>query len=193
MLVKLIVGLGNPGKMYDCNRHNIGFRCLNSLAKLHSIRFTKRKCQSRIGVGALRGHNVLLAKPETFINLSGIAIDCLMDKYGISRNDLVVICDDMNLPLGKIRLRPTGGTGGHNGMRSITSVLGSEDFIRIRVGIGHPQEEIFGADRDVIVNYVLGDFLSHEQEMVETVVIRVAEAIDCCLTDGIEIAMNRFN
>lgn len=193
MLVKLIVGLGNPGKMYDCNRHNIGFRCLNSLAKLHSIRFTKRKCQARIGVGELGGHNVLLAKPETFINLSGIAVDCLMGKYGISRNDLVVICDDMNLPLGKIRLRPTGGTGGHNGMRSITSVLGSEDFLRIRVGIGHPQEEIFGADRDVIVNYVLGDFLAHEEEMVETVVIRAVEAIDCCLTDGIETAMNKFN
>ena len=193
MLVKLIVGLGNPGKIYDCNRHNIGFRCLNSLARLHSIRFAKRKCQARIGVGELGGYNIALAKPETFINLSGIAIDCLMDKYGISRNNLVVICDDMNLPLGKIRLRPTGGTGGHNGMRSITSVLESEDFIRIRVGIGHPQEEIFDVDRDVIVNYVLGDFLAHEEEMVETVVIRVAEAIDCCLTDGIETAMNRFN
>ena len=193
MLVKLIVGLGNPGKMYDCNRHNIGFRCLNSLAKLHSIRFTKRKCQARIGVGELGGHNVLLAKPETFINLSGISINCLMGKYGISRNDFVVICDDMNLPLGKIRLRPCGGTGGHNGMRSITSVLGSEDFIRIRVGIGHPQDEIFGADRDVIVNYVLGDFLAHEEEMVKTVVIRVTEAIHCCITDGIETAMNRFN
>ena len=193
MLVKLIVGLGNPGKMYACNRHNIGFRCLNYLASLHSIRFAKRKCQARIGVGELGGHGVLLAKPETFINLSGIAVDCLMDKYKISRNDLVVICDDMNLPLGKIRLRPTGGTGGHNGMRSITSVLASEDFVRIRVGIGYPQEEIFGSDRDVIVNYVLSDFRAHEEEMVETVVARVAEAIDCCLAKGIEIAMNRFN
>jgi len=193
MLVKLIVGLGNPGKMYACNRHNIGFRCLNCLASLNSVRFSKRKCQSRIGVGELGGHGVLLAKPETFINLSGIAVDCLMDKYGISRNDLLIICDDMNLPLGKIRLRPNGGVGGHNGMRSIISALDSEDFIRIRVGIGHPREEIFGADRDVIVNYVLSDFLTHEEEIVETVVTRVAEAVDCCLTKGIETAMNKFN
>jgi PTH1 family peptidyl-tRNA hydrolase len=193
MLVKLIVGLGNPGKMYTCNRHNIGFRCLNYLASLHSIRFSKRKCQARIGIGELEGHNVLLAKPETFINLSGIAVDCLMDKYRISRNNLLVISDDMNLPLGKIRLRPTGGMGGHNGMRSIISALGGDDFMRIRVGIGHPREGIFGTDRDVIVNYVLSDFLPHEEEMVETIVIRVAEAIDCCLTKGIETAMNRFN
>jgi PTH1 family peptidyl-tRNA hydrolase len=144
-------------------------------------------------IGELGGHNVLLAKPETFINLSGIAVDCLMDKYRISRNDLLVISDDMNLPLGKIRLRPSGGMGGHNGMRSIISALGGDDFMRIRVGIGHPREEIFGTDRDVIVNYVLSDFLPHEEEMVETIVTRVAEAIDCCLTKGIETAMNRFN
>jgi PTH1 family peptidyl-tRNA hydrolase len=193
MLVKLIVGLGNPGKMYACNRHNIGFRCLNYLASLHSVRFSKRKCESRIGVGELGGHGLLLAKPETFINLSGIAVDCLMDKYGISRNDLLIICDDMNLPLGKIRLRPNGGIGGHNGMRSIISALDSEDFIRIRVGIGHPREEIFGTDRDVIVNYVLSDFLAHEEEIVETVVIRVAEAVDFYITKGIETAMNKFN
>lgn len=193
VLVKLIVGLGNPGKIYARNRHNIGFRCLDYLASLHSIRFAKRKCQSRIGVGEMDGNGVLLAKPETYINLSGIAVDCLMDKYGISRNDLLVICDDMNLPLGKIRLRPNGGTGGHNGMRSIISALDSEDFIRIRVGIGHPQEEKFGTDRDIIVNYVLSDFLLHEEDMVETVVSRVAEAVGCCLTKGIETAMNSFN
>ena len=193
MLVKLIVGLGNPGKVYAGNRHNVGFQCLNYLASFHSIRFAKRKCQSRIGVGKLRGQDVLLAKPETFINLSGISVECLMDKYGISRKDLLVICDDMNLPLGKIRLRRTGGTGGHNGMRSIISALGSEEFIRIRVGIGHPRENIFGTDRDVIVNYVLSDFLVQEEEEVETVIVKVAEAINCCLIKGIETAMDRFN
>ena len=191
--MKLIVGLGNPGKSYANNRHNIGFQCIDYFARLHVIRFDKRKCQSRVGIGKLREERIVLAKPETFVNLSGLAVDCLINKYIHSLKDLLVICDDMDLPLGKIRLRSNGGGGGHNGMRSIISALGAEDFSRIKVGIGRPQDEVATIDRDIIVDYVLGDFLEYEKEIVKRAVDRVAEVIDCCFTHGTEEAMNRFN
>ncbi len=191
--MKLIIGLGNPGRIYENNRHNIGFQCIDYFARLHVIQFKKRQCQSRVGIGKLGGEKMILAKPEIFINLSGLAVDCLMNKYVVSRGDLLVICDDLDLPLGKIRLRSNGGGGGHNGMRSIISALGTEDFSRIKVGIGRPREEEASVDRDVIVNYVLGDFLGYEKEMVELAVSRVAEVIDCCFAQGTDEAMNRFN
>jgi peptidyl-tRNA hydrolase, PTH1 family len=191
--VKLIVGLGNPGKSYANNRHNIGFQCIDYFARLHLIRLAKRRCQSRVGIGMLGEERIILAKPETFVNLSGIAVDCLMNEYVLLREDLLVICDDLDLPLGKIRLRSNGGGGGHNGMRSIISALGTEDFCRIKVGIGRPSEESSSVDRDLIVNYVLGDFLEYEKEMAGLAVSKVSEVIDCFFIHGIEEAMNRFN
>jgi len=191
--VKLIVGLGNPGKNYANSRHNIGFQCIDYFARLHVVRFDKRKCQSRVGIGKLGEERIVLAKPETFINLSGLAVDCLINKYIYSLKDLLVICDDMDLPLGKIRLRPNGGGGGHNGMRSIISALGSEDFSRIKVGIGRPREELANIDRDIVVDYVLSDFLEYEKEIVKEAVERVSEVIDCCFTHSTEEAMNQFN
>jgi PTH1 family peptidyl-tRNA hydrolase len=192
--MKLIIGLGNPGKTYAHNRHNIGFRCLNYFAKLHSIHFEQRQCQARIGIGEVAGSKLLLAKPQTFVNLSGKAVGCLVRKHDIFLNDLLVIYDDLDLPLGKIRLRPSGGSGGHNGMKSIISALGSEDFPRIRVGIGRPQVEgLSNANEDVIVNYVLGDFTLEEEEAVKPVIVKVAQALDCFLTQGIEVAMSKFN
>ncbi len=192
--MKLVVGLGNPGKVYARNRHNVGFHCLNYFAKLHSIRFDRRQCQARIGVGEIAGSKLLLAKPRTFVNLSGKAVGCLVRKYDISLSDLLVIYDDLDLPLGKIRLRPSGGSGGHKGMRSIISALGSEDFPRIRVGIGRPQVEgLSNTDEDVIVNYVLSDFSPQEEEIIKSAIVTVAEAINYFLTHGIEVAMSKFN
>lgn len=191
--MKLIVGLGNPGKNYAHNRHNIGFRCLNYFARLHSIRFERRQCQSRVGFGEVGGEKLLLAKPRTFVNASGKAVGCLASKYGVHLNDLLVIYDDLDLPLGKIRLRRSGGSGGHKGMKSIISTLRSEDFSRIRVGIGRPKVEELSNNEDVVVNYVLSNFTPQEERLIKPVIARVAEAVDCFLTQGIEVAMSKFN
>jgi PTH1 family peptidyl-tRNA hydrolase len=191
--MKLIVGLGNPGKTYAGNRHNVGFRCLNYFAKLHSIPFDRRQCQARVGVGKVRGEKLLLARPGTFMNLSGKSIASLVHKHHIPLSDLLVIYDDLDLPVGKIRLRQSGSSGGHKGMNSIISALASEDFPRIRVGIGRPQGEKQSISEDAIVNYVLTDFSAPEEAIMRPVIARVSEAIDCFLAQGIEAAMNKFN
>jgi PTH1 family peptidyl-tRNA hydrolase len=191
--VKLIVGLGNPGKSYARNRHNVGFFCVNHFARLHSIRLDRRQCRARVGAAEVRGEKVVLAKPGTFVNLSGQSVACLVHKYHVALSDLLVIYDDLDLPLGKIRLRQSGSSGGHKGMNSIISTLGSEGFSRIRVGIGRPQGERQSAGEDDIVNYVLSDFSAEEEAIVRPAIARVAEAIDCFLNRGIEAAMNEFN
>ena len=192
--MKLIVGLGNPGRKYTCNRHNVGFRCLSYFAKLHSIGFERRECHARTGMGKVAGEGLLLAKPITFVNLSGKAVGCLMHKHDVAPSDLLVICDDLDLPLGKIRLRASGGSGGQKGMNSIVSALGSTDFPRIRVGIGRPQVAgVPSTDEDIIVNHVLSDFSPQEEEAVKLAVVGVAEAVDCFLAQGIEAAMSKFN
>ena len=191
--MKLIVGLGNPGTKYAHNRHNVGFRCLSYFAKLHSIRFERKECHARTGIGEVAGERLLLAKPITFVNLSGKAVGCLVHKHDIALSDLLVICDDLDLPLGKIRLRGSGGSGGRKGMKSIISALGSGDFPRIRVGIGRPQMEESSNIEDVIVNYVLSDFSPEEEEVIKSAILTVAETIDCFLAQGIEAAMSKFN
>jgi len=193
--LKLIVGLGNPGKVYAHNRHNIGFRCINHLARLHSIPVKKHQCQSQVGSGKIAGVEVLLAKPKTFVNKSGEALGRLMRKYSIPVNDLIVIHDDLDLPLGKLRLRPGGSAGGHKGINSIISALGSEDFPRIKVGIGRPTTEDAAAitDEDVIVSHVLSDFTPQEEVAIKPAIATAAEAIHCILTEGIVAAMNKFN
>ena len=191
--MKLIVGLGNPGKTYAHNRHNVGFQCLNYFARLHSIRFWHRQCHARVGAGKISGEKLLLARPGTFMNLSGKSVACLVRKHKIPLSDLLVIYDDLDLPLGKIRLRQGGSSGGHKGMNSIISALGSEDFPRIRVGIGRPDGEKQSTSEDAIVRYVLSDFSRQEEAMIKPVLTTVAEAIDCFLTQGVTAAMNKFN
>jgi len=191
--MKLIVGLGNPGKTYAHNRHNVGFRCLNYFARLHSIRLDHRQCRAKVGLGEVSGEKLLLAKPRTFVNLSGNSVAGLVHKHDIPLSNLLVIYDDLDLPLGKIRLRQSGSSGGHKGMNSIISALGSEDFPRIRVGIGRPQAEEQSISEDAIVNYVLSDFFPQEEAIIKPVIVKVAEAIDCFLTQGIEAAMSKFN
>jgi len=193
--LKLVIGLGNPGKAYAHNRHNIGFRCLNHLAKLHSIPVKQHQCLSQTGSGKIAGFKVLLAKPKTFVNQSGEAVGRLMHKYNIPVNDLIVIYDDLDLPLGKLRLRAGGSAGGHKGINSIISVLGNEDFPRIKVGIGRPTTEDGTSitDEDVIVDYVLSDFTPGEDDIVKPAIAKVAKAIECVLTEGIIAAMNKFN
>jgi PTH1 family peptidyl-tRNA hydrolase len=192
--MKLVVGLGNPGKTYAHNRHNIGFQCLNYFARLHSIHFFHRQCRARVGIGKVSSEKLVLARPGTFVNLSGKSVACLIHKHKIPLSDLLVIYDDLDLPLGKIRLRQTGSSGGHKGMNSIISTLGSEEFPRIRVGIGRPpQAEEQSVSEDAIVNHVLSNFSPEEEAIIKPAIAEVAKAIDCFLTQGIEAAMNKFN
>jgi peptidyl-tRNA hydrolase, PTH1 family len=191
--MKLIVGLGNPGRAYAHNRHNVGFRCLDYFARLNSIRLDHRQCRARTGIGEVKGERLLLARPQTFMNLSGNSICCLVGKHQIRLSDLLVVHDDLDLPLGKVRLRQSGSSGGHKGMNSIIAALGSEVFPRIRVGIGRPGGDQQPLSEDAIVSYVLADFSRQEDDMIRPAIARVAEAIDCFLTRGIDAAMNEFN
>lgn len=191
--MKLIVGLGNPGGTYARSRHNVGFRCLNHFARLHSIRFHRRECRARVGAGEVCGERLLLAKPATFVNLSGTAVGCLVRKHDIPFGNLLIVYDDLDLPLGKIRLRQSGGSGGHMGMNSIISALGNDGFPRVRVGIGRPQAGLKSAGDDLVVNHVLSGFSPEEEQVIESAVVAVSEAIDCFLSEGIETAMRKFN
>jgi PTH1 family peptidyl-tRNA hydrolase len=192
--MKIIVGLGNPGNHYRLNRHNIGFRCIDHIADRFSIPVKKRLCKSDTGQGNIAGCEVLLARPRTYVNLSGEAINSLLDKFHAKPGDLIVIHDDLDLPTGRIRLRLGGGSGGHRGIKSTIDCVGSKDFNRVRIGISRPGNKGSRyADEDEIVDYVLGDFPRDEEDIIKTAVASVAEAVECILTDGMEIAMNRFN
>lgn len=184
--MKIIIGLGNPGKAYANNRHNVGFQCLDYFALLHHIPVKERKRRVRLGMGQVAGIPVVLAKPRTFMNMSGEAVGWLVRQFGVTLDDLLVIYDDLDLPLGKIRIRRRGGSAGHKGVESIITSLGSQDFPRIRVGIGRPD------DGDE-VSYVLSDFTAQEKRPLAEAVATVADAIYCILTEGIEVAMNRYN
>lgn len=187
MNMKLVIGLGNPGRAYAYSRHNVGFRCINHLGKAHGISVKQRQCQAQVGIGQIENIEVILAKPQTFMNLSGKSVNSLMHRFQVTPSDLIVIHDDLDLPLGKIRLYTGGGSGGHKGIESIISHLESRDFLRVRVGIGRPPEG------ENPIDYVLGDFLPEEKLQIENIIPRVSEAIACFLKEGIAMAMNRYN
>jgi len=183
----LIVGLGNPGRRYARHRHNIGFRCLDRLAARHGLAFDRVQHRALLALGSIADRAVVLAKPQTFMNESGRAVAPLVHAYQVPLERLLVVYDDLDLPPGTIRLRPEGGSGGHRGMRSIIEALGSQDFPRLRVGIGRPPGRMDPAD------YVLQDPSPEEEELFDQVCDRVAEAIHCWLTEGITLAMSRYN
>ncbi|MBI4232858.1 MAG: aminoacyl-tRNA hydrolase [Chloroflexi bacterium] len=185
--MKLLVGLGNPGATYARTRHNAGARCLEYLAARSGIPMAQRSRHALLGQGILEGAAVVLARPRTYMNLSGEAARYLVDRFGVRPPDLLVLCDDMDLPLGKLRIRPSGSAGGHNGMRSVIAALGNQEFPRLRVGIGRPPQ---GLDE---VTYVLGHFTPEEEAVMQGVMPRVADAVACILREGLAAAMNRFN
>ncbi|MBA7485027.1 Peptidyl-tRNA hydrolase [subsurface metagenome] len=193
--MKLIVGLGNPGRGHANNRHNVGSVCVNHFARMKDIRFDKKQCKARIGLGEVAGSKVVIAKPQTYMNRSGQSVRLLVDKFNVSLNNLLVIHDDLDLPLGKIRIRQGGSAGGHKGVGSIITELGSQNFIRIRVGIGRPVENegFTEFSEDEIINYVLSDFTPDEKQTITEVIPRVSEAILYLLTEGLVAAMNRYN
>ncbi len=193
--MKLIVGLGNPGRGYAHNRHNIGFMCLSHFARMQGIRFDKKQAKARTGTGEVAGSEVVVAKPQTYMNLSGQSVSRLVRKFDINLNDLLVIHDDLDLPLGKTRIRQGVGWTGHKGVRSIRDELGSGDFSLLRVGIGRPvkNEDFTEFREDTIINYVLSDFTTQEKQIITQVIPRVGEAILCLLTEGLSSAMNKYN
>jgi len=193
--MNLIVGLGNPGRGYANNRHNIGFVCLNYFARTQGIRFDKKQGQARTGRGEVAGSAVILAKPQTYMNLSGESVSRLVRKFNIDPNNLLVVHDDLDLSLGKIRIRQGGSSGGHKGIESIISCLDSQDFPRLRIGIGRPTvhpgaAEISEAD---VIAYVLSDFSPEEKQIIAKVIPKVSEATLCFLTEGLTVAMNKYN
>ena len=183
--MKLIVGLGNPGLEYSATRHNMGFLCLDRLASKHRLRFTGKRGKSVLARGTLSGQDVALAKPQTYMNLSGESVRELLRIYKMPTSALLVVFDDVDLPTGTVRIRERGGPGTHNGMRSIVGSLGTERFPRLRIGIS----QAGGGARD----YVLSTFENDERTTADAVVDRAVEAALAWALDGPTAAMNRFN
>ncbi len=184
----LIVGLGNPGEKYANTRHNIGFHCLKHLANQHNLTFDGKRANARIAEGHIAGQRVALAKPQTFMNLSGQAVSGLHAWYKLDpATDLLVIYDDMDLPFGRLRIRQRGSAGTHNGMKSIVGQLGTQEFARLRVGVDQPPQ---GWDA---VRYVLGRFTKEEEEQLPNIYANVADAVELILREGVRAAMNRYN
>jgi len=183
----LIAGLGNPGPQYRLNRHNAGFLVADTLAELAAIPLTRVKFRALMGKGRYAGADVVIAKPQTFMNDSGQAVGALMRFFKIPTEHLLVVHDDLDLPFGTLRLRPSGGTGGQRGMESIVARLGTRDFARLRVGIGRPPGRMDPKD------YVLHDFEAQEIEWLPGLRETAVEAIQMFIQEGIEKAMNTFN
>ena len=189
--MKLIVGLGNPGKEYSANRHNIGFLCVNHLARKYHINLNKKQGKARVGSGTISGTQVVIAKPQTFMNASGISVVNLLEIYKLTPDDLIVIHDDLDLPLGKIRVKKGSSAAGHNGIKSIIGSLGTQDFTRVRIGISRPQTGNIA--EEIIVDYVLGDFEREDRKVVDEIIGKAGEAILCLLTEDLTAVMNKFN
>ena len=188
----LVAGLGNPGERYAATPHNLGFLVVDVLAARHNIRLTRKECQAIIGQGTIAGKSVLLAKPQTFMNLSGIAVKSLierskLDKNEIALQDLVLVYDELDLPWGALRVKPKGSPAGHNGAKDVIAKLGSGDFPRVRLGVhpGHPLQS--GAD------YLLSGFSRQQNETLEKFISFAADATESIIAEGVEKSMTGFN
>lgn len=183
----LIVGLGNPGMEYAATRHNVGFDMLTYLGDRYDIALRSKEGRTVVGKGFIEGQKVILAQPQTYMNLSGESVRALMDFYKLEEEDLIVICDDINLSVGQVRIRPKGSAGGHNGIKSIIQHIGTQEFTRIRIGVGGKPE---GGD---LVKHVLGRFSREEDNMLRDVFALAEEGLREILTRDVASAMNRVN
>lgn len=183
----LIAGLGNPGRQYDQNRHNIGFMVLDSLTEKLDLTFSRIESRALITKGFYKSKNLIIAKPQTYMNNSGQSLAGLVHFYKIELNHILIIHDDIDLPFGRIRLRPDGSSGGHKGMQSIIDKLGSQDLCRLRIGIGRPTGNKLAA------NYVLKRFSKNEIEELPFILDRSIKTLFCFLDEGVDQAMNQFN
>ena len=189
--MKLIVGLGNPGERYRATRHNVGFEVIDELAKRHGLNATLDAAKTPADAAVLRWRRaeepVLLAKPYTFMNLSGPAVQALCQFYKIELPDLLIVCDDVNLPLGRLRVRAAGSEGGHNGLRSVADALGTIDYARLRVGVGR------GDMRRDLADHVTAEFEPDERPGITAAIARAADAVETWIPDGLAKMMNVFN
>ncbi|MED4533446.1 aminoacyl-tRNA hydrolase [Metabacillus fastidiosus] len=185
--MKLIIGLGNPGKQYESTRHNVGFMAIDQLSDRLNIPLDRTKFNGLYGIGHISGEKVILLKPLTYMNLSGECIHPLMEYYEVDDDEIVVIYDDLDIPTGKIRLRTKGSAGGHNGIKSMIHHLGTQQFNRVRVGIDRPSNGM------TITDYVLGRFTEEEQADIQSAIKQSAEACEKWLTTDFNQVMNEFN
>lgn len=185
--MKIIVGLGNPGKEYAKTRHNLGFLAIDKLSEKLGVSINKTKFNGMIGEINHNGEKLLLVKPQTFMNLSGNCVKEILDFYKLAVEDLIVIYDDIDIEFGKIRIRPSGSPGTHNGMRNITNMIQSQNFCRIRIGTGKPK------NNQELYNFVLSEFSSDEMKIVDDVTTKVSQAVLEILDSDILKAMNSFN
>jgi len=186
--MRLVVGLGNPGSEYEWTRHNLGFMLIDKLAEDAGASVKRRECQSLIGSGVIESQRVKLLKPQTYMNLSGEAVSCLTSKYEVeATKSLIVISDDLALPFGAIRLRQRGSAGGHNGLKSIIASLGTNEFMRLRIGI-QPEHPLSDSKK-----FVLNEFSREEKRALDEILERSAQAVRSVIGDGIAKAMSSFN
>lgn len=185
--MKIVVGLGNPGKKYEGTRHNVGFEVVERLARECGSEPPRPKFDGDVWERSLGGEKSLLAEPRTFMNLSGSCVRKLVDFYQTELADLLVVCDEFQLPLGQLRLRPHGSDGGHNGLADVIRVLGTNEFSRLRIGIGPVPDRWNPAD------FVLGKFAKDERGEIDLQVARAADAVQCWAAEGTTSAMNKFN
>lgn len=185
--MKLVVGLGNPGEAYERTRHNLGFMVLDHLAARHGTAVDIKKKKSMIGRFKLGKERVILLKPQTFVNLSGEAVLYMASFLRVMPENIIVVCDDINLPPGKIRVRKYGSSGGHNGVKSLIQFLRSDNFPRIRIGIGMPPEGVSLED------FVLGEFTPEEMQLIQPAIEKACDAIELIVQGEIEKAMNLYN
>src|SRR6266481_6042769 len=183
----LVAGLGNPGEEYALTPHNLGFLTIDRLAERHGIRVTRRDSRSLVGVGEIDGHPVMLAKPQTFMNLSGTSLQPLMEKHSIGLEQLIVVYDELDLPWMALKIKPKGSAAGHNGMKSVIGSLGSNEFVRVRLGIypDHPVKD--GAE------FVLAPFRRSQKKDLEELVDYAADAVRSIIAEGVVKAMTKFN
>ena len=185
MPVKLVVGLGNPGRQYEGTRHNVGFEVLNRLALKYALGKRKRDFQAEVVEAKLNETKLLLVWPQTYMNLSGGSVLAARDFYKIPDDDVLVVCDDFNLPLGKLRIRPVGSSGGQKGLENILNRLGTQQIARLRLGVGTP-----GGDA---VNFVLSKFRKEELSEIQISIEHAMDAIGCWALQGTESCMNKYN
>ena len=185
--MRLIVGLGNPGPEYEWTPHNMGFLAIDGIAERAGIRITRPEAKSYVGRGKFAGEDVILAKPQTMMNLSGVAVRMLLEKYECDPAEMIVLTDEVDLPWGMLRIRERGSAGTHNGLKSIVSALGGGEFIRVRLGI--KPEKIWGELRD----YVLTKLSRADREIAGQMVTETADAVELIITKGVNKAMSKFN
>lgn len=185
--LRIVVGLGNPGRAHQGTRHNTGFMVVDRMAQIYAIRFDQKKFKTVFGRGRIEASEVMLAKPLDYMNRSGPPVRSLAEYFGVSSKDLLVIHDDIDLAFGRLKIKEKGGHGGHNGLRSLITAFGSGDFPRLRIGIGRP------ADRERVTGHVLDRYSVEELRLLDPIMTRACDAVAVILNQGLTDGMNRFN